>query len=97
MTLYIKIQTHSDKEREDTAALNVPGREMIANCESMAYYLFSIFSAKPLLVAYSMALFDNGINTFKSTREGRSSLRTLRVERQIVFQLFLREWDSRFP
>jgi len=28
---------------------------------------------------------------FKSTREGRNPLRTLRVERQIVFQLFLRE------
>ena len=32
------------------------------------------------------------INTFKATREGRSPLRTLRVERQIVFQLFLREF-----
>ena len=34
---------------------------------------------------------------FKSTREGRSPLRTLRVERQVVFQLFLRDWDSKFP
>ena len=40
---------------------------MIANCESMAYYLISVFSAKPLLVAYSMALFDNGINRLLST------------------------------
>jgi hypothetical protein len=34
---------------------------------------------------------------FKSTREGQNPLQTLRLERQIVFQLLLREWDSKFP
>jgi len=46
---------------------------------------------------YHVFLSLSDLSLFKSTREGRSPLRMLRVERQIVFQLFLREWDSKFP